>query len=220
MWACQPVPSTLICSFLLWRIAILASHFFLLLFFFFLSFVFLSIIRFILPRCCWSFVVLSSLVLSLSFLSFPVSSGLLYFSWEFFSLYLFILEGSDSLVTISGFRPLPGWGPPQDNSVYSFRPWKARMAAVKNPPSPFSLPHPPVGVRIGKLVAWESWARFVRELDTLALTIERWGLLSLSSGRPSGTGPSLFLMESNLRLRVAEFEAGYFLPFFFFFFFL
>ena len=52
--------------------------------------------------------VLGSLVLFLSFLSFPVSSGLLYFGWEFFSLYLFILEGSDSLVSISGFRPLPG----------------------------------------------------------------------------------------------------------------
>ena len=37
--------------------------------------------------------------------SFPASSGLLYFSWEFFSLYLFILEGSDSLVSISGFEP-------------------------------------------------------------------------------------------------------------------
>ena len=52
--------------------------------------------------------VLGSLVLFLSFLSFPVSSGLLNFGWEFFSLYLFILEGSDSLVSISGFRPLPG----------------------------------------------------------------------------------------------------------------
>ena len=70
--------------------------------------VFLSFIRFILPRCCWSFVVLCSLVLFLSFLSFPASSGLLYFSWEFFNLCLFILEGSDSLVSISGFRPLPG----------------------------------------------------------------------------------------------------------------
>ena len=30
------------------------------------------------------------------------------FSWEFFSLYLFILEGSDSLVSVSGLRPLPG----------------------------------------------------------------------------------------------------------------
>ena len=28
--------------------------------------------------------------------------------WEFFSLYLFILEGSDSLVSISGLRRLPG----------------------------------------------------------------------------------------------------------------
>ena len=51
---------------------------------------------------------LFSLVLFLSVLSFSVSSGLLYFSWEFFNLYLFILEGSDSLVSISGFRPLPG----------------------------------------------------------------------------------------------------------------
>ena len=73
-----------------------------------------------------------------------MSSGLLYFSWEFFSLYLFILEGSDSLVSISGFRPVPGLGPPQDN-VYSSRPRTAGMAAVKNPPSPFSPYHPPVG---------------------------------------------------------------------------
>ena len=42
------------------------------------------------------------------FLGFPASSGLLYFGWEFFSLYLFILDGSDSLVSISDFRPLPG----------------------------------------------------------------------------------------------------------------
>ena len=74
-----------------------------------------------------------------------MSSGLLYFGCEFFSLYLFILEGSDSLVSISGFRPLPGLGPPQDNNVYSSRPWTAGMAAVKNPPSPFSPYHPPVG---------------------------------------------------------------------------
>jgi len=38
--------------------------------FFLLSLVFSSFIRFILPRCCWSFVVLCSLVLFLSFLSF------------------------------------------------------------------------------------------------------------------------------------------------------
>ena len=127
----------------------------------------MSFIRFILPRCCWSFVLLCSLVLFLSFLSFPVSSGLLYFSWEFFSLYLFILEGSDSLVSISGFRPLPGWGPPQDNNVYSSRPWTARMAAVKNPPPP----PPPLrlAVIIGKLVAWESWVRFVRVGISLAM---------------------------------------------------
>ena len=87
-------------------VEICSSFFFF--FFFLLSLVFLSFIRFSLPRCCWSFVVLCSLVLFLSFLSFPASSGLLYFSWEFFNLYLFILEGSDSLVSISGFRPLPG----------------------------------------------------------------------------------------------------------------
>ena len=46
-------------------------------------------------------------MLFLSFLSFPVSSGLLYFSWEFFNLYLFILEESDCLVSIFGLRPLP-----------------------------------------------------------------------------------------------------------------
>ena len=82
-----------------WRIAILASHFSFFLFNWVLSFC-----CFFLPRCCWSFVVLCKLVLFLSFLSFPVSSGLLYFSWEFFSLYLFIPEGSDSLVCISGFH--------------------------------------------------------------------------------------------------------------------
>ena len=128
-----------------WKIAILASHFSFFLFKWLLSFC-----CFFLPRGCWSFVVLCRLVLFLSFLSFPVSSGLLYFSWEFFSLYLFIPEGSDSLVSISGFQPHGpgGWGPPQDNNVYSSRPWTpstAGMAAVKNPPSPFSLPHPPVG---------------------------------------------------------------------------
>ena len=123
-------------------------------------------IRFILPRCCWSFVLLCNLVLFLSFLSFPMSSGLLYFSWEFFSLCLFILEENDSLVSISGFRPLPGLGPPQDN-VYSSRPWTAGMAAVKNPTSPFS-PYQLAG-RIGKLVAWESWARFVRVGISLAM---------------------------------------------------
>ena len=146
-------------------------------FFFKLSLVFLSFIRFILQMLL-EFCGLCSLVLFLSFLSFPVSSGLLYFGWEFFSLYLFILEGSNSLVSISGFRPLPGSGPPQDNNVYSFRPWTARMAAMKNPPPPLRL-----AVRIGKLVAWESWARSGRvgiylwrcapELDALALTIER-----------------------------------------------
>ena len=103
-------------------------------------------------------------MLFLSFLSCPVSSGLLYFSWEFFSLYLFIL---DSLVSISSLRPLPGRGPPQDNGVYSSRPRTAGTAAVKNlpphphhpPHSPLSTLHPPVG---RELVAWENWARFVR----------------------------------------------------------
>ena len=84
------------------------KSFFFSFFFFKLSLVFLSFIRFILPRCCWHFVVLCSLVLFLSFLSFPVSSGMLYLSWEFFSVYLFILEESDSLVSTSGLRPLPG----------------------------------------------------------------------------------------------------------------
>ena len=85
------------------------------------------------------------------------------FQLEFFSLYLFILEGSDSLVSISSFRPLPGWGPHQDNNVYSSRPWTAGKAVVKNPPPPFfpSLTLR-LAVRIGKLVAWESWAQFGR----------------------------------------------------------
>ena len=66
---------------------------------------FLSYSCFILPRFCWNFVVLCSLAL---LLSFPLSSGLLYFSWEFFHLCLFILEGSNSLVSISSLPPLPG----------------------------------------------------------------------------------------------------------------
>ena len=37
------------------------------------------------------------------------------------------------------------------------------MAAVKNPPPPpFPSPTLRLAVRIGKLVAWESWARFGR----------------------------------------------------------
>ena len=154
-----------------------------------LSLLFLTFICFTLPRCCWSF------VLFLSFLSFPVSSGLLYFSWELgISLYLFILEGSDSLVRISGLHPLPGWGPPKDNNVYSSRPGTAEEPSLSLFPSPTLQ----LAVRIGKFVAWESWARFVRtdtyawctpEWDTLALSIERWWLLSISSGHPSGTGP-------------------------------
>ena len=40
-------------------------------------------------------VVLLSLEQLLSFLCFPVCSGLLYFRWEFFSLYLFNLKGND-----------------------------------------------------------------------------------------------------------------------------
>ena len=145
-----------------WRIAILASHFSFFLFNWVLSFC-----RFFLPRCCWSFVVLCKLVLFLSFLSFPVSSGLLYFSWEFFSLYLFIPEGSDSLVCISGFHPLPGWGPPQDNNVYSSRLWTLQTVDSvhrgwqqwRTLPPPFPSPTLQLAVRIGKLVAWESWAQ-------------------------------------------------------------
>ena len=68
---------------------------------------------------------------------FPVSSGPLYFSSEFCGLYLFILEGADSLVSISGLRPLPGW----DNGVHSSRPRTAGTSAMeKNPPSPFPSP--------------------------------------------------------------------------------
>ena len=98
---------------------------------------------------------------------FPVSSGPLYFSSEFCGLYLFILERADSLVSISGLRPLPGW----DNGVHSSRPRTAGTSAMeKNPPSHFPSPTPPpppppppgLAVRTGKLVAWEIWARFVR----------------------------------------------------------
>ena len=70
---------------------------------------------------------------------FPVSSGPLYFSSEFCGLYLFILEGADSLVSISGLRPLPGW----DNGVHSSRPRTAGTSAMEekiNPPSPFPSP--------------------------------------------------------------------------------
>ena len=47
-----------------WRIAILASLFSFSFFFSLLSLVFLSFIRFNLPRCCWCFVVLYRLVVS------------------------------------------------------------------------------------------------------------------------------------------------------------
>ena len=110
-----------------------------------LSLLFLSFNRFILPTWYWSVVAVCCLALLLSCLCvFPVSSGPLYFSSEFCSLHLFILEGADSLVSISGLHPLPGWGPPRDNNVYSSRPWTAGMAAVKNPPSPL-FPPPPSG---------------------------------------------------------------------------
>ena len=58
-------------------------------------------------RCCWSFVDLCSLALLLSFLCFPASSGLLYFTLVYTCL--LSRPGSDSLVSISGLRPLPGW---------------------------------------------------------------------------------------------------------------
>ena len=129
----------------------------------------MSLIRFILHRCCWSFVVLCSLVFYLSVLSFPVSCSLLYFSWEFFSLYLFILEGSDSLVSISGLRPLPGWGPPKiimfivaDHGQRGWQQWRTF-------PPPFPSPTLRLAVITGKLVAWESWARFVRVGISLAM---------------------------------------------------
>ena len=58
--------------------------------------------------------VLCSLALLLSFLCFP---RVLWSAVFHFSLYLFIVEGSVSLVSISGLRPLPGWGPPPVNIV-------------------------------------------------------------------------------------------------------
>ena len=96
------------------------------------------------------------------------------------------------------------------------------MAAVKNPPSPTLR----LAVRIGKLVAWERWARFVRVGISLAMCARtghssadhREVRTALSLSPPVvPLGPVLvflvFFMESNLRSRVAEFEAGYFLHF-------
>ena len=60
-----------------------------------------SLILFTLPGCCY-FMVRFRLKLPVSLLCLAVSSCLLYFSWEFFNLYLFILEGSDSLVSVCG----------------------------------------------------------------------------------------------------------------------
>ena len=54
-----------------------------------------SVILFILPGCYY-FVVRFHLKLPVSLLCLNVSSCLLYFSWEF------ILEGSDSLVSVCG----------------------------------------------------------------------------------------------------------------------
>ena len=48
---------------------------------------------------------------------FSLFSRVLWSAVFHFSLYLFIVEGSDSLVSISGLRPLPGWGPPPVNMV-------------------------------------------------------------------------------------------------------
>ena len=100
------------------------------------------------------------------------------------------------------------------------------MAAVKNPPSPFCLPSLRLAVRMGKLVALESWARFGRVCDAR----QNWTLSAdHREVRTALSCPAvplvqvlvlfLFFMESNLRSRVPEFEVGYFLPFFFFFFF-
>ena len=59
------------------------------------------------------------------------------------------------------------------------------MTAVKNPPS-----HLRLAVRIGKLVAWESWARFAMRARTGHSSGDhREVRTALSSGRPSGTGP-------------------------------
>lgn len=126
-----------------------------------------SLILFILPGCYY-FVVRFHLKLPVSLLFLTVSSCLLYFSWDFFSLYLFILQGSDSLVSVCGHE-------------------LRDVAAMKEScPSPFPSPHPSTGREnlVSRprgevwLSLWE-WIylwRCAPELDTLALTIERWGL--------------------------------------------
>ena len=139
---------------------------------------------------------------------------------------------------------------PKDNNVYSSIPWTAGMAAVKNPPSPFPRPPPPpppilrLAVRMGKLVAWVSWARFVRVMGISLAMRARTGHSS-ADHREVRTALSLsppvvplgqalvflffcffvcvfcccFCFESNPWSRVTEFEADYFLFFFLFFFF-
>ena len=83
--------------------------------------------------------------------------------------------------SISGFRPLPGGGPPHDN-VYSFQTVdSADHREVR------TAPLSPPAVPLGQALDFFSFYFFI-------------------------------FMESNLPSRVAEFEAGYFLPFFFFFF--
>ena len=61
-------------------------------------------------------------------------------------------------------------------------------------PPPFPSPTLRLAMRIGKLVAWESWARFVMRTGTGHSSADHREVrtaLSLSSGHPSGTGPSL-----------------------------
>ena len=75
-------------------------------------------------------------------------------------------------------------------------------------------------MRIGKLVAWESWARFVMRAGTGHSSADHREVrtaLSLSlPAIPLGQALVWFFMESNLQLRVAEREAGYYLLFAFF----
>ena len=75
-----------------------------------------------------------------------------------------------------------------------------------------------------RLVAWESWAWFgrvgisvaMRARTTHSSADHREVRTALSLLRPSLFFLVIFVMESNLLSRVAEFEAGYLLPFVFF----
>ena len=148
------------------------------------------------------------------------------FQFGILYLYLFILEGSDSLVSISAPRPLPSWGPPRimvfiapDHGARGWQRWWRTLL-------PFS--HPSVGPE--SLVAWESWAMssVARQNWTLrgvAPTIE--SLLSLSltpRSVPLGQAVAWVYFVSGSRelqsLKQVSSSSSFFFSSFFFFFFL